>query len=64
MDDIAEKFCSGFCKSQNATRMVCCEYSRNQGVYELTDTDCQFQSCQYFADCTLMAEAKKRAIEF
>lgn len=63
MEDIAEKYCSGFCKSLNATRMVCCEYREQDGRYELTGTDCNYDSCSWFRDCTLMAEARKRAEE-
>ena len=53
-----EEFISGFCKAQNQTRMVLCEFLiRPDGSKELTETDCAYGSCPHTGDCLLMKQA-------
>lgn len=53
-----EEFISGFCKRQNQTRMVLCEFEfAEDGDRKLLSSDCDYGKCEYSRDCRLMAEA-------
>lgn len=50
-----ETFLSGFCKTQNQTRTVCCEYTTDEnGRKEITETDCSYGACPYSRFCVLI----------
>ncbi|MCC8103357.1 MAG: ubiquinone biosynthesis protein UbiE [Clostridiales bacterium] len=56
-----EAFISGFCKRQNQTRTVYCEYeAAEDGSRRLLDSDCDYGSCEHSHNCTLMAQAKEQ----
>ncbi len=44
-----EQFFSGYCRTQDSSRMVCAV--REQG--ELLEADCTYESCPYTAECTI-----------
>ncbi|MCD7833443.1 MAG: ubiquinone biosynthesis protein UbiE [Lachnospiraceae bacterium] len=55
-----EAFISGFCKKQNQTRTVLCEYELTEGDGRiLLGSDCDYGRCEYSRDCTLMVQAKE-----
>ena len=54
--DIEESFVSGFCKAQNQTRMVICEFEKkSDGTRVFLDSDCAYGCCPHSGDCLLMA---------
>lgn len=56
--DIEESFVSGFCKAQNQTRMVICEFEKkSDGTRVFLDSDCAYGGCPHSGDCLLMAGA-------
>lgn len=51
-----EEFVSGFCKAQNQTRRVLCEFKiRPDGEKELVSADCAFGRCPHSGSCLLMS---------
>jgi len=55
---ISEEFFSGFCKAQNQTRTVLCEYETDrEGHKAFTGSDCAYARCPHAAECLLMKEA-------
>ena len=54
-----EEFFSGFCKTQNQTRMVMCEFEMRDGKKIFLESDCAFGTCPYSSTCVLMGEALK-----
>ena len=59
--EITEEFVSGFCKAQNQTRMVICEYRQEAGGTRIfLDSDCAYGACPHSGECVLMKEAVKR----
>ncbi len=58
MGEIIEKFISGFCRSGNCTKTVCCEFERQMdGRLVLTESDCDFEGCPNSASCLIRKEA-------
>lgn len=58
-----EEFISGFCKLQNQSRMVLCEFEvQEDGSRKLTDTDCAYGVCPHSGDCLLMAQVKEQQL--
>lgn len=56
---ISEEFVSGFCKAQNQTRMVVCEFEElEDGSRRLLSSDCAYGKCEHSRDCLLMRNAK------
>ena len=55
MGEILEEFISGFCRTSNETRTICCE-----GSVTLTEFDCNPEKCPNSAACTIWEEAKSR----
>lgn len=56
-DRITEEFVSGFCKSQNQTRMVICELEENEdGSKSLLSSDCAYGVCEHSGDCLLIRQ--------
>ena len=54
---ITEEFISGFCKTQNQTRMVVCEIEhRADGSSVLVSTDCAYGKCEHSRDCLLVRQ--------
>ncbi|MCD8396428.1 MAG: ubiquinone biosynthesis protein UbiE [Lachnospiraceae bacterium] len=52
-----EIFISGFCKRQNQTRTVLCEYEvAADGSRILLESDCDYGRCEHSRDCMLMAQ--------
>lgn len=50
-----EEFISGFCKRQNQTRTVFCEFEvSDDGSRRLLSWDCDFGKCEHSSNCTLM----------
>ncbi|MCD8023313.1 MAG: hypothetical protein LUF30_10210 [Lachnospiraceae bacterium] len=59
MENISEEFVSGFCKNQNQTRTVLCEFEvAADGSRKLPYADCAYGKCEHGAVCTLMAAAR------
>ncbi|MCD8104269.1 MAG: hypothetical protein LUF35_04535 [Lachnospiraceae bacterium] len=57
-----EEFVSGFCKKQNQTRMVLCEFGLvGDGRRVLLAADCAYGMCEYSRACTLMASVRRNA---
>ena len=53
-----EEFRSGFCKSQNQTRMVVLTFEvKTDGTKDLLETDCAYGTCAHTGDCLLMKHA-------
>ena len=50
-----EAFFSGYCRTQDESRMVCvvCEDGR------LTDVDCSYEVCPYTPNCTIAQKIKE-----
>ncbi|MCC8067047.1 MAG: ubiquinone biosynthesis protein UbiE [Clostridiales bacterium] len=60
MTEETEEFMSGFCKKQNQTRTVLCEFgSGEDGKRNLLSSDCDYGCCEHSKDCRLMAAALK-----
>lgn len=58
MGEILEEFFSGFCKAQNQTRTVFCEFEvKEDGSRKLLSSDCAYGKCQHSKDCKLMGSA-------
>ncbi|MCD8336612.1 MAG: ubiquinone biosynthesis protein UbiE [Lachnospiraceae bacterium] len=58
-----EAFISGFCKRQNQTRTVLCEYETAKDDSRiLLEADCDYGKCEHSRDCTLMAQAAGRTL--
>ncbi|WP_283681085.1 ubiquinone biosynthesis protein UbiE [Parablautia sp. Marseille-Q6255] len=56
-ENISEEFVSGFCKAQNQTRMVVCEFEEDEtGRRHLTGADCAYGKCEHSRDCLLMGK--------
>ncbi len=56
---IDEEFYSGFCKAQNQTRTVICEFEIGEdGKKILLDSDCAYGVCDHSANCLLMGQAR------
>lgn len=56
--EIEETFVTGFCKAQNQTRMVVCEWEqRPDGSRGFLDSDCAYGKCPHSQDCLLMRQA-------
>lgn len=54
---ITEEFVSGFCKAQNQTRMVICEFEVcEDGSKTLLSSDCAYGKCEHSKDCLLMGK--------
>ncbi len=60
MEEYSEELISGFCKTQNETRRVFCEYELQDGKWVLTGSDCCFTGCEHFKTCVVMQEARKK----
>ena len=61
MGEILEEFISGFCRTSNETRTICCEYEQgDDGSVTLTEFDCNPKKCPTSAACTIWEEAKSR----
>ena len=61
MGEILEEFISGFCRTSNETRTICCEYEQeDDGSVMLTEFDCNPEKCPNSAACTIWEEAKSR----
>lgn len=57
---ISEEFLSGFCKMQNQTRTVLCEYEwQADGSRKLVSCDCAYGKCGHSGDCLLMGQRQK-----
>ncbi len=53
-----EEFISGFCKRQNQTRTVLCEFEIvGEGSRKLVESDCDYGRCEHSRSCRLMQEA-------
>lgn len=58
--EIEEKFISGFCRAQNQTRMVVCEFERKpDGSMVFLGSDCAYGACPHSGVCSLMAQAER-----
>ncbi|MCD8248993.1 MAG: hypothetical protein LUC60_03940 [Lachnospiraceae bacterium] len=58
MNEIIEEFISGFCRSGNCTKTVCCEYEQQpDGSFVLSESDCDFENCPNSASCLIREEA-------
>ena len=56
--EIVEEFVNGFCKAQNQSRMVLCEYQLEpDGSRTFLESDCAYGSCSHSRQCQLMAQA-------
>ncbi|MCD7736285.1 MAG: ubiquinone biosynthesis protein UbiE [Lachnospiraceae bacterium] len=50
-----EEFISGFCKKQNQTRTVLCEFEiAEDGSRVFLSSDCAYGKCEHSGDCLLM----------
>lgn len=58
--EIVEEFYNGFCKAQNQSRMVICEFQvEEDGSRTLLDSDCAYGACPHSSYCVLMSQAVK-----
>lgn len=58
--EFTEEFFSGFCKAQNQTRTVLCEFEiRSDGSKVLLSSDCVYGKCSHTQDCLLMNMQEK-----
>ncbi|MCC8046500.1 MAG: ubiquinone biosynthesis protein UbiE [Clostridiales bacterium] len=58
-----EELVSGFCKKQNQTRMVFCEFEcTGEGRRILISMDCEYGKCEHSQTCALMSGAKAGAV--
>lgn len=56
--EIIEEFVNGFCKAQNQSRMVLCEYRQEpDGSRTFLESDCAYGMCSHSRQCQLMAQA-------
>lgn len=56
--EIVEEFVNGFCKEQNQSRIVLCEYRREpDGTRTFLESDCAYGNCIHSGQCQLMARA-------
>lgn len=54
--EIIEEFINGFCKAQNQSRMVLCEFQvEEDGTKTFLESDCAYGTCSYSRQCQLMA---------
>ena len=44
-----EKFFSGYCRTQDSSRMVCAVKENG----ELLDVDCSYEGCPFTGECTI-----------
>lgn len=57
--EIIEEFVNGFCKAQNQSRMVLCEFRQEaDGSRSFLEADCAFGVCPHTKDCQLMSQVK------
>lgn len=55
-----EVFLSGFCKAQNQTRTVMCEYETDaQNRILSVESDCAFPDCPHSGSCVIFREMRK-----
>lgn len=55
--EIVEEFVNGFCKAQNQSRMVLCEFREEpDGTRTFLESDCAFGKCSHSRQCQLMAQ--------
>ncbi len=53
-----EVFVSGFCKTQNQSRMLICEVCvREDGTKEILSSDCAYGKCEHSSTCLLIRQA-------
>ncbi|MDO5798452.1 MAG: ubiquinone biosynthesis protein UbiE [Eubacteriales bacterium] len=60
MGEIIEEFFNGYCRNFDMTQTVICEYEQLPQELHLIDSSCEFGTCQYSKDCTLMKQALAR----
>ncbi len=59
MDEtVIEEMYSGFCKAQNETRTVFCEFVETEGKRSLSQADCAYGTCPHTETCRLMEQVK------
>lgn len=46
-----ETFFTGFCRNQDATRMVAVEYEETEAGVTLQEVDCDYESCIHRGAC-------------
>lgn len=46
-----ETFFTGFCRNQDATRMVTVEYAETEGGVTLREVDCDYETCIHRGAC-------------
>lgn len=57
MDEIVEEIYQGYCRTIDNSRMVTCEYKKENGRLVLDCADCDYGSCVHSRDCKIMAQA-------
>ncbi|MDD2957244.1 MAG: ubiquinone biosynthesis protein UbiE [Lachnospiraceae bacterium] len=59
---MTEEFFNGFCKAQNQSRMVICEFEiASDGKRSFIESDCAYGACSHSAECLLMKQALEGA---
>lgn len=61
MGETIELFISGFCRTSNESRTVCCEYEKQMdGSMLLTEFGCRYETCPNQAACRIYEEAMEQ----
>ena len=55
-----EEFYSGFCKTINDTRRICCEFRVEDGKYLFDNSDCEYEGCHFREECLVIRQALER----
>ena len=59
--EVIEEFINGFCKAQNQSRMVICEFREEaDGTRTFLDSDCGHSICPHSRECLLMGKILDR----
>ena len=56
-----EIFVSGYCRTINANRMICCEFGESGGKPVLETADCDYGVCKYSSEWRLIRQAGENA---
>lgn len=57
MSEIIEEIYQGYCRAIDASRMVTCEYTKENDKLILNYTDCNYGLCVHSKTCKIMKQA-------
>lgn len=63
MSDIIEEIFTGYCKSNNSTQTIICEYEQLPYGLSLFSVSCNYKNCVHANSCTVIQLALKKEDE-